>query len=911
MKRISCILMVSLCVAPHAAAQVDAEQLFVREIHPLLKQKCLACHGDDPRLRGGLDLRSRESLLKGGEHGPAVVLHDAARSLLYQAILWAGDLKMPPKEPERLTQKQIAAFEQWLNAGAPWPKVLAAKPPAGWEQDAPDGVLVATSGGLSPDWTNRKYKPEDIWAYRPSQRVAVPERSTSTNPIDALIEAKRKGFAPAPLADRLTLIRRVTLDLTGLPPTPAEIDAFVNDKSAVAYANLVNRLLASPHYGEQMARHWLDVVRYADSSGFSNDYERPNAWRYRDYVIRSFNHDKPFDRFVVEQLAGDELDENDPEMQIAVGYLRMGPWEHTGMSVAAVTRQHFLDDVTNSVGVTFLAQPLRCASCHDHKFDPLPTRDYYRVQAVFAPVQFVERETAFLPCENTAGCADGRALVERRLQETEDLLAQLTKKGQDAAAAYLKKRGVKSINDLPPEERSNGAYFGLTPLEKSLDKVYRKRISLYERERFRYEPYAFSVYDGPSNGYTSVKPLFPLPPAGQRQGAVQTVCILERGSLEAPAEQVTPGVLSAVAGSNQAAQPSAWNTIPESADGRRLAFARWVASPNNTLTARVIVNRVWQWHFGRGLVATPNNFGKMGARPKPPELLDWLATWFVEHGWSIKKLHRLIVTSATYRQAGSHPRMDELRKLDASNQLLAYFPPRRLAAEEIRDSMLAIAGELNAEQGGAGVFPEINWEVALQPRHLMGSLAPAYQPSPRPEQRNRRTIYTFRQRTLSDPMLDVFNRPGTEVSCERRDETTVTPQAFALFNGQFPNDRALAMAARLAKLTKERDQQVTLAFRLAYGRLPTAAETERCLRHLSEMTQHHQQNPPLKNELQVTVKRQMVEELTGETFTIEEELDLMRSYQRDLQPWQVGAETRALAELCLVLLNSNEFLYVR
>jgi len=374
---------------------------------------------------------------------------------------------------------------------------------------------------------------------------------------------------------------------------------------------------------------------------------------------------------------------------------------------------------------------------------------------------------------------------------------------------------------------------------------------------------------------------------------------------------VTPGVLSAVAGSNDAVTPTAWNTLPQSAEGRRLALARWIASPQHPLTARVLVNRVWQWHFGKGLVTTPNNFGKMGKRPTHPEMLDWLVTWFVEHGWSVQKLHRLIMTSAAYQQAGSHPAMDRLRRLDPGNELLAYFPPRRLASEELRDALLAVSGELNRELGGPGVFPEINWEVALQPRHTMGTVAPAYQPSPRPEQRHRRTLYAFRHRTLSDPLLDVFNRPGSDTSCDCRDETTITPQAFALFNGPSVHDRALALAVRLEKLTPDAAARVDCAFRLVYGRAATAKQRERCLDHVAAMGEHHRRHPPRKVTVPTSVEREMVEELTGQRYTFTEELDLMRDYQPDLKPWDVGPQTRAWAELCLVLLNSNEFLYVR
>jgi hypothetical protein len=357
--------------------------------------------------------------------------------------------------------------------------------------------------------------------------------------------------------------------------------------------------------------------------------------------------------------------------------------------------------------------------------------------------------------------------------------------------------------------------------------------------------------------------------------------------------------------------PAAWSRIPEATEGRRLAFARWVASPANTLTARVIVNRLWQTHFGRGLVATPNNFGKMGARPTHPELLDWLARWFVEQGWSQKKLHRLIVTSATYRQAGEHPDAEALRRLDPKNELLAYFPPRRLAAEEIRDAMLAVSGELNREPGGPGVFPEINWEVALQPRHIMGSVAPAYEPSRTRRERNRRTIYAFRYRTLADPMLEVFNRPGSETSCERRDETTVTPQAFSLMNGEAALDRALAMAAALERAAPTVAGRIDRAFLLVYGRPATAAERAEASAHVARMTRLHAGRRARARPLPTKVKRQMIEEMTGESVRWEESLSGLRGYERDLKSWDVGPGTRALADLCLVLMNSNGFLYVR
>jgi len=898
--------------------QEQAGQLFTARIFPLLKTKCFACHGDDPKeIRGEFDIRSRAGMLKGGESGEtSLVPGKPEKSPIYLSVKWDG-LEMPPKENDRLTAEQIEWIRQWIAGGAPWVEPDFTKPSTKNTFADPNSVVMSTSGGLDPGWTNRVYKAEDVWAFQPIKRYEVPwdaiKKSKTKNPIDAFIVRKLQSqkLQPTNCADKRTLLRRITFQLTGLPPTVFEIVLFEIDESPRAFQKVVNRLLSSKHYGEQMAGHWLDVVRYADTGGFSNDYERPNAWRYRDYVIRSFNTDKPYDQFIVEQIAGDELDPNDAECRIAVGFLRMGPWEHTGMSVATITRQLFLDDITHGVGVSFLAQGLRCARCHDHKFDPLPTRDYYRMQSAFAPVQFADVNVDYQPYENTSNFEEIKQRSERLLKDSQETMARLSKKSNDAIAQFLKKRGVKKLTDLPPDERPKKTFYGLTALEKSIRKIYNKRISYFEREMKRFEPFAFSVYNGPPNGFSSNKPTFLIPSAQNRKGRVQQVNILIGGALNATAELVTPGVLSAMHGSNDAVSPTAWNTIPNSMQGRRLALAKWIASPSNTLTARVMVNRIWQIHFGQGLVATSNSFGKMGAKPSHPELLDWLANWFIEHGWSVKKLQRLIVSSNTYQQQSSHPEVEKCKTVDPNNELLAYYNARRLTAEEIRDSALAAAGELNREMGGLGVFPEINWEVAKQPRHIMGSVAPAYQPSRLPEQRNRRTIYTFKFRTLPDPMLEVFNKPTSDISCERRSETTVTPQVFALFNGQFTHDRALALANKITKSTNNVPDQINAAFQQVFGRSPSGEEQKLAASHLAEMLAHHRQRKPTVVPPPLVVTRAMIEELTGEEYTWDEELDLMKDYVSDLKPWDVDPETRALAELCLVLLNSNEFVYLR
>ncbi len=835
-----------------------AEDLFLLHVQPLLKQKCFGCHGDEPKLSGGLDLRTRAGMLKGGERGPALVPGDRKQSLFLQAVRHAGDLRMPPKKEARLSEKEIEVLEKWVAAGAPWPSPkLTGQRPGEWKID-----------------------PRDAWAFQPLTRPNVPHSDSAwvKTPVDAFILAKLggKSLQPAPAADKLTLLRRVTFGLTGLPPTPAEVDAFLQDTASNAFNKVVERLLASPRYGEHWARHWLDVVRYADTGGYSNDYERPNAWRYRDYVIRSFNQDKPYDRFIVEQLAGDELDPGDPENLIAVGFLRMGPWEQTGMSVAAITRQMFLDDVTNAVGTTFLALPLNCCRCHDHKFDPLPTRDYYRVQAVFAPAQFEERPVPFLPGENLSGREAATARVQQRIQLNEDRLKKLADQ--------------KKSSPLPPAEASG---VRADDEQEELRRTYRKRLEYYKLEAKRYEPLAFSVSSG------GLAKEVPTP----------DVHILVGGSLGSPSDKVTAGVLSAVYGSDEVAAPNSWNTIPQATKGRRLALARWIASDKNPLTARVMVNRIWQHHFGKGLVETSNNFGKMGRRPTHPELLDWLAQYFMDHGWSVKEMHRLILRSAVYQLAGEHPEMKKARQLDPLNQYLAYFPPRRLSAEELRDGILSLAGELSPAAGGPPVFPEISTEAAQQPRILMGALAPIYEPSPKRAERHRRTIYTVQIRTLANPFLDVFNAAGMNMSCERREESTVTPQVFALFNSRFSHDMALAMARRIGKLADNPAAQIERAFHLAYGRAPTANERQLCSAHLAAMREHHHRTAPVKEEPPRRIVRDHIAEFSGARVKIVEDWD-PTGYEPNLQSWEVSPETRALAEVCLVLLNSNEFVYV-
>ncbi|MBL8177990.1 MAG: PSD1 domain-containing protein, partial [Bryobacterales bacterium] len=801
-------------------------------VQPALKKDCQGCHGEGQAM-AKLDLRTREGLLEGGARGPAIVPGEASVSLLYQAIAGEGKLQMPPGgAAKRLPTATIAAVKEWIDAGAPW-----------------------TSESSRKKWD---YKAEDLWAFQPVKKPPAP--AGAANAVDAFLNARMqaKGVKPLPEADRRTLIRRASIDLTGLPPAPEEVDSFVNDKRPGAYARLVERLLASPRYGERWGRHWLDVVRYADTSGYSNDFERPNAWRYRDYVIRSFNNDKPYDQFIREQIAGDEMDATNGEYRIATGFLRTGPWEHTAMSVEAVTRQMFLDDVTNSVGQTFLALTLGCARCHDHKFDPLPTNEYYRMQAVFATTEFARPKVPFLAAENTADIELGKANMQA--------IAGKTQAGFDR----LKPRQ----NELSGEQFEEF-------------KLYQKHMQLYRESLDRFEAKAFSVSSGPLDGFTDGGQNMRYPPLAKY--TPPSVHVLPGGNVQSPAEKVEPGVI-AVAGNAV--------EIPRGVAGRRLALAHWIADAKNPLTARVMVNRIWQYHFGKGIAGDSNNFGKMGAKPSHPELLDYLAATFVEQGWSVKAMHRLIMNSDAYRRASG-----------AADELLAAFPPRRLEAEVIRDSILAVSGELSLESGGPGVFPQINEDVVRQPRHAMGSLQPAYHPSPLKRQRNRRTIYTFQQRSLIDPMVDVFNGPSLDLSCERRETSTVPTQAFALFNGQFVHDMALAMATRLERDAKSTQAQVDRAFQLTYGRAATPQEKQMALAHLARQTEYHKATPPPAKPAKQPIVHQITSELTGEKSTFVQ-LDDPAPYEENLAARDAAPSTRALADLALVLLNSNEFVYV-
>lgn len=928
-------------IAEQPQDYAHSDVLFTRRIAPLLREKCLGCHGEKPdEIEGGLDLRSIETLTVGGDsEEPGIVPGKPESSSIYLAAARREEIfsAMPPKEAEKLTDEQLQWLHDWIQAGATWPsqerqQEIQKEFEEAWSVE--DGVPVQTSGGLAPEWTNRKYDPASLWAYQPLQKIklAVGNRSA----IDVLIESSLPaGLSVAPRASRRELIRRATFDLTGLPPSPEEVVAFVEDQrpDAEAFADVVERLLQSPHYGERMAQHWLDVVRYADSSGFANDYERGNAWRYRDYVVRAFNADKPYDDFIREQIAGDEIDPNDPEKIVATGFLRMGPWELTGMEVAKVARQRFLDDVTNSVGETFLAHSLQCARCHDHKFDPVPTRDYYSIQAVFAATQLAEREADFLKCENTSGFDEKAYLasIAKAHRQTLDELDQaLLKNAEDwfrehtDSDSTAKQKWDEIVLKLQAGRKNNAVFnaarnamaaadfaeddyppklVGFTPEQFGRERVARKGLERLGWELERYQPYALAVYNGRTKSPRSVNSPTRVPADRLDKGELEQTAILTGGDPFSPSQPVSPGTLSVV--NDQVARD-----IPEEIEGRRKAFAEWVANPHNPLTPRVIVNRVWLWHFGEALAGNPNNFGSTGKRPTHPQLLDWLAAKFIDDGWSVKSLHRRIMLSDTYCRASRHPDPDKLGELDPESISYAVFRPRRLSAEELRDAMLAITGELNPTLGGIPCRTEINQEVALQPRQVMGTFASAWTPSPLPQQRHRRSIYVLRLRGLIDPMLEVFNTPAPDFSCEKREASTVTPQVFSLFNGQNTHSRALALAQRVLTETDNDRDAIIRCFQLALARDPSPLEVKEFLSHWQATERSLPEVAPEPKTPPLEVVREAVEENTGEKFTFVERLFSNEDFVPDLQPADVDRHTRAFSDLCLVILNCNEFVYI-
>jgi cytochrome c553 len=732
-------------VAPFAAAALVLsvasigsadDSLFERRVAPNLSARCASCHNPD-KLGGGLDVTSRDSLVRGGDSGPAIVPGKLDECSLLEMV--SGDEPEMPKNSKPLSQQQLADLRQWIKAGAEWPP----------------GVSVTA----------------ELWSLRPVERPAVPAVKGSEwikTPVDAFIlqRLEDEGLRPAPPADRLTLIRRATFDLHGLPPTPGEIDAFLADASEGAFATVIDRLLESPRYGERWGRHWLDLASYADSHGFELDYARPHAWRYRDYVIQAFNDDKPYDQFLHEQIAGDVVASDDPNAVIATGFLAAGPWDYSGYITAIqetaasrMTRSLDIDNMLTTVMTTTVALTVGCARCHDHKFDPIPQKDYYSLQAVFAGVRRGDRI-----CRGQATDEQARRMEQVRLD------------------IHKKRIGIAEVDARVPEDRTKEMLENRAKLSDEITALEAEYANLPEVEL------TFAV-------------ISETPPATH---------VLNRGDTESPKDLVAPAALSAIKD-----LPAELTDANASEGTRRVALARWLTDPANPLTASVMVNRLWHYHFGRGIVGTPGDFGFNGERPSHPELLDWLASEFQERNWSIKEMHRLIMLSNTYQQSCRHGAKGAA--VDADNRLLWRMNRRRLAAEEVRDSMLAVSGKLNFTMGGP----------AVQPFRYQFRKSPVYDyldAADRPE-RWRRSVYSFIVRSVPNPFMDVLDFPTPSACTPVRNSTTTALQSLSLLNDPFVLQQSDHLAARLVDAHQgDVPRQVTMAYRLALGREPSGEE---------------------------------------------------------------------------------------
>jgi hypothetical protein len=723
---------------------------------------------------------------------------------------------------------------------------------------------------------------EKHWAFQPIRRPEVPEAAGSNesrNPVDRFVVARLRaeGVKPVGAADRRTLVRRLYLDLIGLPPSPDEVSAFLEDRSPNAVERLVDDLLSRPQYGERWARHWLDVVRYAETNGYERDGTKPEAWRYRDYVISALNRDKPYDRFLLEQLAGDEVEDSNASAQIATTFLRLGTWDDEPAE-PKVDRYDQLDDILGTAATAFLGITLRCARCHDHKFEPFSQVDYYRMLAVFEPLKRpqdgrtelvrpvgTDRELAAY----RADVAKAEGLLAGAWERIESLVRPEISQLLAPAAAGAKADGkplklpaeaVKALQTEPgkrSESMRNLVWFFSQQLEDAAraiapPEVKAALVPLDQRvaalKKARPEPPAHAYIwseDGPKGPLTHV---------------------LKRGDPTRLGPAVEPGV-PVVLASKQPDPPKPTSR----STGRRLWLGKWLTNPAHPLVARVIVNRIWQFHFGQGLVASSSDFGVMGDAPSHPELLDWLASEFVASGWQLKPLHRLIVLSRTYQQSAAFDA--RAAQLDANNVLLWHWRPRRLDAEVVRDAILAVSGGLNARMAGPSVYPTLPLEV------LAGQSRPGEGWGKSDEREQcRRSVYVFAKRSLAVPELDLLDAPDSTSSCERRIVSTTGPQALTFLNGAFIQQQASHFAIRVRALAGPKPaDQVAKAFSLALGRPPAPGESLAA-----------------------------IEFLAAQERQIKADADIEKA---KLDAAQAGQ--RALEAFCLVVLNMNEFVYIQ
>ena len=795
---------VLLLTIPLAALGSDLAE----QANMILKQNCQVCHGAAIQ-QSGLDLRTRDRILQGGERGAAVVGSNPRLSWLWRLVTHSTKPFMPPAG--KLADEQIEVLRKWIMAGAPMP-----------ESEVSDEEAERLAALKKLEERPISAEERSWWAFVPPSRTKPPGDG-SRHPVDAFLEAKldERGLARSEPAGRRTLVRRVYLDLIGLPPSIEEVEAFLEADSEDAWEALVDQLLESPHYGERWGRHWLDLVHYADSGGYERDFDWPTMWRYRDYVINAFNRDKPYDQFIREQIAGDELAPDSPEANIATGYLRMVLDNNIKDER---TRMDELDDNVATTAQTFLAVTAQCARCHNHKFDPIPQKDYYQMQAVF----FSTKETDYplVSDEDVRRHQSLNRAISEQQKPLRERLAEIERPHREALfQARLDELPAyyRTAWETPAEERSKAQRLNARQVDALFKQIGRDDVlaRMSEQEAADHRTTSRQVRDleqGRPAPYPTARTVTedsrdPLPSY-----------FLHRGDPGSKGSLMEPGVLTVAAWSAPqfpappATARSSW---------RRRHFAEWIASENNPLTARVMVNRIWQHHFGEGIVRTPSNFGKTGMLPSHPELLDWLALEFIESGWSVKHMHRLMLTSDAYRMSSRD--IPENLEVDASNTHFWRQTRNRHEVEVIRDQILAVAGTLSRKVAGPAVRPYIDPSLFQSstdrtwPGMAIGDPASW-----------RRSLYIFSKRSIRYPMFEAFDQPDMVSSCSRRTRSTVAPQALLLMNNAEVLLQAKHFAQRLAtEAGADPAKQVERAFELALSRQPSPSEREDALQFVT------------------------------------------------------------------------------
>ena len=816
---------------------------FTKDIQPILEQNCLSCHGHAMQ-SSRLDLSTREGAIRGGARWPAIVPGHAEDSYMYRLV--AG-LEKPvmPFTGNKLTNEQIATIKNWIDQGAHWDSGTVAVAKADPNAFAELEKVQLPAGA------------RDYWAFKLPVQAPLPTVARQfSNPIDRFLEKDRqaKGLKAAPKADRLTLLRRAYLDLIGLPPTPAEIDAYMKDTAPGAWERVIDKLLASPHYGERWGRHWLDAARYADSSGFENDTDQPNMWRYRDYVIKAFNEDKPYNTFIKEQIAGDEIPNRTDDSLIATGFMRAGPRVRNHEHANPARRYDYLDDVLGAIGKGMLGMTVQCARCHDHKFDPILTKDYYAMEAsIFG---YVEVEYPLGPREQ----ADA---YMRQLTETEDKVAALKEQIDNIDKPYHDKLALEEIRkkfspeivravEKPESERTPGEQLLaiqllergvqvrsadtdkiMSPEDAAKKKALNDQIAAVNAAMPKEPPMASIVTDGDWRSislgygdrnegacpkceleYEGAGKFLELGP-GKGNYKVPQSYFLMRGDPDSKAYPTKPGFLSVITQGNP---PTEIPPADGRTSGRRLALAEWLISRDNPLPARVMVNRIWEHHFGKGIVPTLDNFGKMGEQPTNQELLDWLAVEFMNKGWSIKNMQRLIMTSEAYQMASEYNDAVSAKN-DPDDTYLWRYRIQRLEGEIIRDNIMSVAGSLDLTVGGPAVFPHVDEESL---KALFRGIWRNQEDGPAVW---RRSVYIYQKRALPFPMVNVFDLPDQSLSFGARYTSTVPTQALTLMNDDFVLRQAQLFADRIKKEAGDDvAKQVDLAYRIVLTRPPTSKE---------------------------------------------------------------------------------------